>query len=108
MPPVLQNIEAGFPVDGRVQSRFPSTQRLLVHTTIAEFVRRGGGFVSILSRLSDSSKLDIDSRKTLNSKASLLQEPSFPRREIRIPKDRKAGFCLDRRIKEALSTSRHT
>ena len=103
MPPVLQNIEASFLVDGRVQSRFPSTQRLPVQTTIAEFIRRGGGFVSVLSRLSNSGKLGIDLRRTPDSKAILLHKPSFPGCESKIPNDKKTGFCLDRRIKEASS-----
>ena len=103
MPPVLQNIEARFPLDRRVRSRFPSTQRLLIQTTVAKSVRRGEGFVSVLSRLLDSSKLSVDPRRTPDSKANLLHEPSFPRHGSKIPKDRKAGFHLDHRIKEASS-----
>ena len=103
MPPVLQNIEARFPLDRRVRSRFPSTQRLLIQTTVAKSVRRGEGFVSVLSHLSDSSKLSVDLRRTPDSKANLLHEPSFPRHGSKIPKDRKAGFHLDHRIKEASS-----
>ena len=86
-----------------MRSHFPNTQRLLVQTTIAESVHRGAGFVSILSRLLDSGKLDVDLRRTPHSKASLLHELSFLGCGSEIPKDRKVGFCLDRCIKEAPS-----
>ena len=77
-----------------MRSRFPSTQGLLVQIAIAESVRRRVGFVFILGRLLESGKLDVDPRRTLDSKASLLHEPSFLGCGSKIPKDRKVGFAL--------------
>ena len=94
MPPILQDVEASFPLDRQVRSSFPSSQRLLVQTTIVESVRQGGGFILALGRLSNSGKLNTHQRRTPGSKASLLHKPSFPGAQARYPRIEKLVFAL--------------
>ena len=102
-PPILQDVEVGFPLDRRVRNSFPSSQRLLVQTTIVESVRQRGGFIPVLGCFSDNSKLGTHQRRTPGSKASLLHKPSFLGVRSKIPEDREASLCLDHCIKEAPS-----
>ena len=101
--PFFKTLKLAFQWTDKCEATFQALKDYLSRPPLLSSSVKREDFFFILGRILDSGKLDIDPRRTPDSKANLLHEPSFPRHGSKIPKDRKAGFHLDHRIKEASS-----
>ena len=92
---LLQDIEAGIRLDGRVWKSLPKTQVIPEQSTPPESIQRERKPVFILGSVSYSCEWFLDSRRGQKTTPNLLCQPGLLRGRSQIPTHREYWICFD-------------